>query len=117
MGGEAQTALLTGTTFGRYRIISRLAVGGMAEIWVAQSGSAPGGRPVVLKTILPGLAEAPELVQMFRNEAMIGARLNHPNIVRVLDYGQHGDRYFIAMEYVEGQTLRRAGNRLRAAGQ
>ncbi len=111
MGVEAQNAPLTGKMLGRYRIVSRLAVGGMAELWLALSTSNGDSQKVVLKTMLPGVAESREFVRMFQTEATIGSRLRHPNLVRVLDYGRLADRYFIAMEYIDGLTLRQIGQR------
>jgi serine/threonine protein kinase len=111
MGVEAQSGPLTGKMLGRYRILSRLAVGGMAELWLALSTSKGETQKVVLKTMLPGVAESREFVRMFQTEATIGSRLRHPNLVRVLDYGRLADRYFIAMEYIDGLTLRQIGQR------
>jgi serine/threonine protein kinase len=111
MGVEAQSPPLTGKMLGRYRILSRLAVGGMAELWLAISTAKGESQQVVLKTMLPGVAESREFVRMFQTEATIGSRLRHPNLVRVLDYGRLADRYFIAMEYIDGLTLRQIGQR------
>lgn len=95
------------TTFGRYEIDSRLAQGGMAEVWLARSQGIDGfQKRVVLKTILPDLAGNPNFVKMFINEALLAAQLNHPYIVQIFDLGQVGGTYFIAMEHVHGRTLR-----------
>src|SRR5512143_1200959 len=96
-----------GDSLGRYEIQALLARGGMAEVWLAVSKGAGGfQKKVVLKTILPYLAENPEFVRMFINEALLAARLNHHNIVQIFDLGHVESRYFIAMEYVPGRTLR-----------
>lgn len=91
----------------RYELLGRLAVGGMAELYLARAvGSDADGRVVVLKRILPHLSEDPEFVRMFRDEAYLAATLDHPNIVRVFDIGRHNDDYFFTMEYVHGENLR-----------
>src|SRR5579885_1862531 len=66
--------------------------------------------------MLTHLHDRPELAEMFINEASLTARLSHPNVVDVLDFGQLEGRYFIAMEYVSGLTLRLAHRRMRASG-
>jgi serine/threonine-protein kinase len=112
MGVEAQNnPPLTGKMLGPYHVLSRLAVGGMAELWLANSSARGDSQQVVLKTMLPGVADSREFVRMFQTEAVIGSRLRHPNLVRVLDYGRLADRYFIAMEYIDGLTLRQIGQR------
>ncbi|WP_371745604.1 protein kinase [Myxococcus sp. CA033] len=95
----------TAIPFGQYLLIKRLAVGGMAELFLAHRP--PDPELVVLKRILPYLSEEPEFVQMFLDEARIAAQLSHPNIVQVHELGKEGDNIFIAMEYVEGVDLRR----------
>ncbi|HKQ68128.1 MAG TPA: serine/threonine-protein kinase, partial [Polyangiaceae bacterium] len=109
-----QAQLQAGSTFNRYEIQSRLAVGGMAEVWLGWLRGPEGfQKQVVLKTMLPHLAESPDLVQMFINEASVAARLNHPNIAQVFDFGEYDGRYFIAMEYLVGRTLRQIAKRCR----
>ena len=99
---------------GRYTLTKRLAVGGMAEVWLAHSGSIDSARRrLVLKVLLPELAEDPDCVRMFVDEARLAAQLDHPNIVKILDVGQSQGRFFIAMEYVAGKTLRQVIQRLR----
>ncbi|AGC44301.1 serine/threonine protein kinase [Myxococcus stipitatus DSM 14675] len=95
----------TAVPFGKYLLIKRLAVGGMAELFLSQRP--PDPELVVLKRILPYLSEEPEFVQMFLDEARIAAQLCHPNIVQVHELGKEGDNIFIAMEYVAGVDLRR----------
>lgn len=96
-------------TFGKYRLERKLATGGMAEIFLARPlrGS---GDPLVIKRILPNLVQAKDFVSMFMDEARIAARLDHPNVVRVLDLGQVEGSYFLAMEYVHGEDIRRIYN-------
>ncbi|WP_211485409.1 serine/threonine protein kinase, partial [Corallococcus exiguus] len=95
----------TATPFGKYLLIKRLALGGMAELFLAHKP--PDPTLVVIKRILPYLSEEPEFVQMFLDEARIAAQLHHPNIVQVHELGKEGDNIFICMEYVEGVDLRR----------
>ncbi len=105
-------------TFGNYTLIKKLATGGMAEVWLAkQSGIEGFNRHVVVKRILPHLAEDPEFVQMFLNEAKIAARFNHPNIGQIFDLGETGGQYFIAMEFIHGEDLGRVMRRAWSTGQ
>src|SRR4051812_5538841 len=98
---------VAGTQFSTYEIESLLATGGMAEVWRAKmKGVAGFEKRVVIKTMLTSLQHRPELVEMFVAEASLAARLNHPNIVDVFDFGQLEGRYYLAMSYVPGLTLR-----------
>jgi len=107
-----------GTRFSGYEIESQLAAGGMAEVWRAKLKGVEGfEKRVVIKTMLTSLQHRPELVEMFVNEAALAARLNHPNIVDIFDFGQMEGRYFIAMSYVPGLTLRLVNRRLHARGE
>jgi hypothetical protein len=93
---------------GRYRVEKRLAVGGMAEVFLAwQMGEGGFERKVALKRLLPDLAEDPRFTAMLLDEARIASRLSHRHIAQVLDVGKEGDQYFIAMEFVDGPALRR----------
>lgn len=92
---------------GRYEVLARLAVGGMAELFLArEQGIAGLERLVVLKRILPHLADRPSFVDMFLREARIVARLAHPNVVQIFDLGEEGGTFYIAMEYIHGTTVR-----------
>ena len=96
------------TTLGKYRLLAELGRGGMAKVFLAVAkGPAGFNKLVVIKQIQAQLAEDPEFVTMFLDEARLAARLNHPNVVQTNEVGQDGHRYFIAMEYLEGQTLNR----------
>ncbi|MEC7523269.1 MAG: serine/threonine-protein kinase [Myxococcota bacterium] len=115
--GRADRVLRERELFGKYRLLSRIAVGGMAEVYEAVY--APEGgfeRPVAVKRIHAHLAEQPRFVQLFRQEAQIGSRLAHPSIVQVLDFGSREGAYFLAMEFVDGITMARLLSRCRAAG-
>ncbi|XGX81062.1 Serine/threonine-protein kinase PK-1 [Terrabacter sp. BE26] len=89
---------------GRYRILSHLADGGMASVYVALDGRLD--RRVALKIMRPGLATDQVFVNRFRAEARSAARLSHPNVVAVFDQGEDDGEVFLAMELVEGKTLR-----------
>lgn len=104
--------------YGRYILLSKLAVGGMAEVFLAcpRADGAPEQR-IVIKRILPQLAADPHFVTMFLNEARIAARLSHPNIVQLFDLGKEGQSYFLAMEFVHGENLGALIGRLNARGQ
>ena len=115
--GTLLSPWVAGTRFSSYEIESRLAAGGMAEVWRAKINGLEGfEKRIVIKTMLTTLHHRPELTEMFVSEASLAARLSHPNIVDVLDFGQLDGRYFIAMEYVPGLTLRVAHKRMVAAG-
>ncbi|MFT3842756.1 MAG: serine/threonine-protein kinase [Myxococcaceae bacterium] len=102
--------------FGDYQLLKKLATGGMAEIWLARQQGLEGfEKLLVVKRILPHLAENSEFVKMFLDEARIAARLNHPNIVQIFNLGAQDDTYFIAMEYIHGEDVRRAWKRADAA--
>ncbi|HZN92186.1 MAG TPA: protein kinase, partial [Myxococcales bacterium] len=95
-------------TYGSYQLIKRLATGGMAQIYLArQKGPEGFEKLLVVKRILPHLAENADFVRMFLDEARIAARLNHPNIVQIFNLGAQDDSYFIAMEYIHGEDVRR----------
>jgi serine/threonine-protein kinase len=91
------------TVFGRYTLLERLAVGGMAEVFRAKIISSHGfEKIVVIKRILPHLAEDTTFVAMFIDEAKLTAQLTHPKIVQILDFGEVRGQYFTALEYVDG---------------
>jgi phosphate/phosphite/phosphonate ABC transporter binding protein len=105
--GKMNTALVPRNPelIGRYRILDRLATGGMAEIFLAcEQGTAGLRRLVVIKRILPHLAADPSYVDMFRREARIMAGLSHPNVVQIIELGDDGGQDFIALEYIHGLT-------------
>ncbi|MGI5863837.1 MAG: protein kinase domain-containing protein [Myxococcales bacterium] len=94
--------------FGKYTLIDRIAVGGMAEIFLARQAGLEGfEKTIVIKRIRPHLSNQKSFVKMFLNEAKLAAQLNHPNIVQIYDLGKIADAYFIAMEYIFGRDMRR----------
>ena len=94
------------TTFGKYYLTERLAVGGMAEIFLAKL-IGPGGfeKQLVIKQIHPALSSQRAFVDLFVAEAKTLVSLSHGNIVPVYELGVVDDTYFIAMEYIDGPTL------------
>lgn len=95
------------TIAGKYTLLKRLAAGGMAEVFLARQRGPEGfSKLVVIKRILPHLAQKNRFVQMFLDEARTAADLNHPNVVHIYEVGQDRGTYFIAMEYLQGQNLR-----------
>jgi serine/threonine-protein kinase len=89
---------------GRYRVISRLGSGGMADVYLAQDQLL--GREVAVKVLHHHFAEDQEFVERFRREASSAAGLSHPNIVGIFDRGEWNGTYYIAMEYVAGRSLK-----------
>jgi serine/threonine-protein kinase len=102
---------------GKYELVRRLAAGGMAEVFLARALGPMGfEKTLVLKRILPHLAEDPSFVEMFLAEAKLAAQLNHPNIVQIFDFGESQGEYFLAMEHIDGLNLRVLLKRARARG-
>ena len=92
--------------FGKYELLKKIAVGGMAEIYLArQTGLVGFEKLVVVKIILPHLATEERFVRMFLDEARLAATLNHPHVVQVYDLGREQESYYIAMEFIAGQDL------------
>jgi serine/threonine-protein kinase len=111
-------AMTTSTTpaplrLGPYELLRRIATGGMAEVYLARRAGPHGFQKLVaVKRILPQYASDPDFVAMFIDEARVCARLGHPNIVQVFDFGEQDGELYMAMEYVDGTT----GARLIRAG-
>ncbi len=100
-------------TIGRYEIRYHVASGGMASVFLARAiGPAGFTRPVALKRMHPHLARRREFALMFLDEARIAARINHPNVCAIHDFGEDDGAYFIAMEYLAGVPLIRLVNAL-----
>ncbi|HEX3902855.1 MAG TPA: serine/threonine-protein kinase [Polyangia bacterium] len=97
---------LVGREVGRYTVLSHLASGGMAELYIARQHSVGGfEKQVVLKILQPRYAKNPRVVTMFLDEARLAAKLNHPAIVHVYDVADEGGLKYIAMEYIHGETI------------
>lgn len=102
---------------GKYRVIRRLAVGGMGEVFLARhEGPAGFSKTLVVKRILAHLASSEQFVELFLNEARLAAALLHPNIVQIFELGEADGAYFIAMEYIPGHSLRAVANVLARQG-
>jgi serine/threonine protein kinase len=102
------------SSFGKYLLLERLNVGGMAEVFVAKAFGVEGfERILAIKKILPTMAEDEEFITMFIDEARISVQLNHTNVVHIHELGKHEDAYYIAMEYVPGKDLRALLERFR----
>jgi serine/threonine protein kinase len=100
-------SLSPGTRLGRYEVVQRLAVGGMAEIYLARLTSIGGfQKHVVLKRILPQFARDADFLRMFFQEARTAATLEHPNVAQVYDMGEERGVHFFAMEYLHGEDCR-----------
>jgi eukaryotic-like serine/threonine-protein kinase len=103
--------------FGKYYLLERIDVGGMAEVFKAKTVGVEGfERIVALKRILPSIAEDEEFITMFIDEAKIAVQLQHANIAQIFDLGKVDDSYFIALEYVNGRDVRRIFDDLRKQG-
>ncbi|MDG1480197.1 MAG: protein kinase [Myxococcota bacterium] len=102
---------------GRYRLVRPISTGGMARVYEARLESMAGVSPkVAIKVILPEHARDDAFRQLFINEANIGSRLRHQNIVQVTDFDADQGLFYLVMEYVEGVTLRQAIRRSRKSG-
>lgn len=93
------------TIAGRYEIIKRIGRGGMGVVYLAQQSTL--SRNVVIKVLAPNLVDDPNALARFEREARGLSRLQHPNVVTIFDFGRDGELAFIAMEYVQGETLSR----------
>ncbi|MFY2556097.1 serine/threonine protein kinase [Corallococcus terminator] len=93
--------------FGKYELLRKIASGGMGQVFLAREHGTGFERLVVLKLILPHLAEDDEFLSMFLDEAGLVARLTHPNLITILDLSQIEGRHCLAMEYVQGDDVRR----------
>ena len=99
--------MTTPVPFGKFLLLDRLNVGGMAEVFLAKVfGRGGEGRVVAIKRILPALLADPEFVGMFIDEARIAVQLDHRNLVQIFELGRQADNFYIAMEYVSGCDLR-----------
>ncbi len=97
-----------GTILGGYEIDARLGVGGMAEVYSAKRSGPHGfSKRVAIKRILPNASEDEGFTRMFIHEAELAARLSHPNIIQVFDFGDDAGELYLAMELVTGTSLGR----------
>ena len=113
---EASSRVPAGNRLGKYRLVATLGRGGMADVYLAMlEGPAGFSKLLVVKELRDESHEDDIGVQMFLDEARVAARLNHPNIVQTLEVGSDEGRCFLAMEYLDGQSLRRVIHRASAA--
>lgn len=115
-GVESLDELPAITSYGRFELLGRLAVGGMAEIFLARERSGDTARYLVLKRVLPHVAMDDKFVEMFLDEARLAMHLNHPNICHIYEFGTQDRSSFIAMEWVNGVTLGRLAKKARSSG-
>jgi serine/threonine protein kinase len=105
-GVEAQIEGTPTTAFGKYQLFASLGRGGMADVFLSVARGQMGfNKLAVIKRLRQALAEEPAFRNMFLDEARLAARLSHPNIVHTYEVGEQNGVYFIAMEYLEGQSL------------
>ncbi len=104
-------------TFGKYTLLERIAVGGMAEVFLAvQAGLEGFEKRLAIKRIRPHLSGEEAFLKMFLHEAKLAAQLQHPNIVQIFDLGRIGESYFIAMEYIQGRDMSRVTPKAESLG-
>ncbi len=105
-GAEGQIEGTPTTAFGKYQLFASLGRGGMADVFLSVARGQMGfNKLAVIKRLRQALAEEPAFRNMFLDEARLAARLSHPNIVHTYEVGEQNGVYFIAMEYLEGQSL------------
>ncbi len=99
-------SLRAGTRLGRYELVMPVAFGGMARVWAARIVGIDGFRRLVaLKTMLPHLAREEEIARLFRDEAVLAARIHHPNVCAALELGAVDEVTYLALEWVDGEPL------------
>jgi serine/threonine protein kinase len=103
--------------FGKYLLLDRISVGGMAEVFKAKSYGVEGFEKVIaIKRILPSMGEDRDFIKMFIDEAKIAGQLSHANICQIFELGKIGGSHFIAMEYIWGKDLLQIQNRCKRRG-
>src|ERR1700712_3044072 len=103
--------------FGKYLLLQRVSVGGMAEVFKALPATADRiDQIVAIKRILPNIAEDEEFIGMFIDEARIAGQLHHPNICRIYELGRVNNDHYIAMQFLWGRDLLKLMNRYKKAG-
>jgi len=115
MAGEKFIVSSKTENFGKYKLVDKLAAGGMAEVFLARSSTNVDGiaKFFAIKRILPQYSDNPEFIEMFKEEAKICVNLNHSNVVSIYDFGVENSQFYLSMEYVEGLNLRQILNQMR----
>src|SRR5688572_1915715 len=108
--------LQSGSRLGHYELLVQLGRGGMATVWVGRESSDVGDRLIAVKAMLPELAQRPEFRTMFLEEGQIVRAIDHPNVVRVHEVGEDRGVLFMAMEWVQGDSLRAVHREARKRG-
>ncbi|MEQ1875023.1 MAG: serine/threonine-protein kinase [Bdellovibrionia bacterium] len=100
--------------FGKYILLEKLAVGGMAEVYLGKvTGAENIAKFVAVKRILPQHSRNQDFIEMFKEEAKIAIHLSHGNIVPIFEFGEDKGQFYLTMEYVEGRNLRQIVNRMK----
>jgi eukaryotic-like serine/threonine-protein kinase len=100
--------------FGKYYLLDRISVGGMAEVFKAKAVGVEGFEKLIaIKRILPNIAEDKEFIEMFKDEAKIAVQLTHANIAQIFELGKIDDSFYIALEFIHGRDLRSVWDRMR----
>jgi serine/threonine-protein kinase len=103
---QPRDEMVGATVLGRYRIVARLAKGGMGVVYLARAEGAAGfAKPVVVKRVLPDLTGDEKMARLFVREARILSNLQHPNIVSVIDFGEEDGAYIMVLDYVRAYHL------------
>jgi serine/threonine-protein kinase len=106
-----------GYVLGRYELLIPIAAGGMAQVWAARlRGARQFQKIVAVKTMLPKLSEDEQFEQMFLDEASLASRIRHPNVVEILDLGEHSGVLYLIMEWIEGVPLNQLMKTAKANG-
>lgn len=99
-------SLAAGDVLGRYELLIPVAQGGMATVWAARMKGTRGfSKIVAIKTMLPALSSDPRFEKMFLSEAELASRIKHPNVCEILDLGEQGGVLYLAMEWIDGESL------------
>ncbi len=116
VAGSASASAGRIAPFGKYLLLQRVSVGGMAEVFKALPADAERiDQIVAIKRILPNIAEDSEFIGMFIDEARIAGQLNHPNICRIYELGRVGGDHYISMQFLWGRDLLKIMNRYKKA--